>query len=158
MNGLKILCLACVALPAVSCSSGQTGTTAASKAGPKPARVIPVASIRVHEVTYPEYNNSGDIPLAFDGPRCKIIDDTPGPSPEAFYLRITAHPHQAQSLILLIQPKPNGTIDVTCVHKEERWPFFDLIGPNGEVLVEDFETGPRQEYTFPKGSKVMHAN
>jgi len=162
MNGWKLFCLACIAFPSISCNSGQgTGkVTGQGKAIKRTERVIPVASIRVREFIngfkYPEYNNSSDIPLAFDGHRCKI-DETPGPYPDSFYLRITTDLSNSTNLLLLIFPKTDGSIEVHVVHKQERWPYYDLIGPNGEVLVEDFEPGPRQQYTFPKGAKVTSA-
>ncbi|HYV38993.1 MAG TPA: DUF1559 domain-containing protein [Gemmataceae bacterium] len=84
------------------------------------------------------------------------LDPTPGPTDGSFYIGVDDDHRETgnfdNDILILYQPMPDGGWRIVATHKEADVGgahIYDLLGPNSELLVTDFEPGPNQEYIIP---------
>lgn len=109
---------------------------------------VPPAYLHVRQMTYPEYNNTHDIPLSGNGPRCRYsFNIPPSPIPGAYALEVEdLTDWDWNDMRMLLEPQPNGDVKLTCVQKNAGF-TYDLLDWNRQVRVTDW--APPKFTIFP---------
>jgi prepilin-type processing-associated H-X9-DG protein len=113
--------------------------------------VLPAASILV--VNMPENGvNGGVFPFALDGIYMKASDVTP--SSATLIMDLDFSGNFDADITILVSQMPDGSYTVACTDVEDHNHKYALLGPNGEMLIESFDTSATPQ-TFPGSSQLV---
>jgi prepilin-type N-terminal cleavage/methylation domain-containing protein len=119
-------------------------------------RIIPNAKLYMRESIFAETFQLA-IPLAENGTRCRLSTKVAA-APPSFGLEIESAGSDRNwdwnDMVMRIDPKPDGTVTITAVQEISSPYVYDLVGPNGEVLVMDFRSSKNAKYDFPPSANV----
>jgi prepilin-type N-terminal cleavage/methylation domain-containing protein/prepilin-type processing-associated H-X9-DG protein len=118
---------------------------------------IPLSAfLHVRNRGFSEYGGSHDIPFDPNGTRCRPSNSVPRTTPDSYGLEFEdATDWDFNDLRTLIEPRPDGSILIRATSKSAGY-TFDLKGPDGDVLVYDFQ--PPKEAVIPNARTSYGGN